>query len=327
MRIVLVSILCNAGMIALMILYTCCTYFCIFCYNSGYYRLVLGLYLFLHSYKATIIIHRSGYFEDFLQHYSKFRVPDRTVLLQYIPKLLEREVESVREAVGDDCIGIMLDGMTRLGELFVIIIRFVTDDLALVQKLISIRTMAKSLNAKQMAAEMVNELTAQLNITGPDLGRLVCATHDRASVNQAAIREMVWYFHSISSLCASVWAWMHCRVCVCMCVCVCAWARALNNSNVNARTSSRHSHTCAICARSLLRFSYRKRPNLRQRGVLICPALRTSSTRLERSFSLPQCCHSSIKCAPSFPSALRQAASGNHRRIVHSPATLTHAGA
>lgn len=81
--------------------------------------------------------------------------------------------------------------MTRLGELFVIIVRFVGEDLGIKQRVLSLRTIAKSLNSKQMAGEIVNELSRQLRISGEELDRIVCATHDRASVNSAAIRELV----------------------------------------------------------------------------------------------------------------------------------------
>jgi hypothetical protein len=138
-----------------------------------------------------LLLHRIKYFADFLHHYAHYRLPSRTTMAEYIPLILQREVVAVREAVGDDYISIMLDGMTRLGELFVILVRFVTVDLQLVQKIISIRTMEKTLNAKQMAGEMVNELTTQLGITGPSLRRLVCASHDRCNTNKAALRELV----------------------------------------------------------------------------------------------------------------------------------------
>lgn len=159
---------------------------------------------------------RSANFEDFISQYTDHRLPSRQTLAALIPKILEREQDSVRAAVGDDNISLMLDGMTRLGELFVIIIRHVNDNLEMSQKLLSLRTMAKTLNHMQMAGEVFNELTLRLDITGPALSRLVCISHDRAAVNRAAVRHMVctlaaWNaggmgMHQYSLHCRGIWS-------------------------------------------------------------------------------------------------------------------------
>ena len=117
--------------------------------------------------------------------------PSRTTLQEYFPALLRREEKEVRRLLGTCPVTIIFDGMTRQGELFVIVIRFVTDKLEIEQKLVTLKTLEKSLTALQMAAEISHELRTQLMLQRDDLERLVCAVHDRAAVNILAIKLLV----------------------------------------------------------------------------------------------------------------------------------------
>lgn len=135
---------------------------------------------------------------------SKLKQPSRTLLQEYYPALLRREEKEVRRLLGDAPITIIFDGMTRQGELFVIVIRFVTDRLEMVQKLVALKTLEKSLTAVQMAAEITHELRTQLMLDRQHLKRLVCAVHDRAAVNMLAIKILVGAYNCLACTCLTL---------------------------------------------------------------------------------------------------------------------------
>jgi hypothetical protein len=87
---------------------------------------------------------------------------------------------------------IFFDGATRRGELIVIVYRAILDDLTVIQRLFSLRTELKSVNADVLAGIVQLEIAEVLGVTADDFHRLVCATHDSASVNRAAMRQLVY---------------------------------------------------------------------------------------------------------------------------------------
>ena len=82
-------------------------------------------------------------------------------------------------------VSIVFDGTTRLGEAMVILIRYVADDWSLVQRVIQVRLLAKSMTGNENARELISTLSTNYSISSDCV---LAAMRDRASVNNVAIR-------------------------------------------------------------------------------------------------------------------------------------------
>ena len=83
---------------------------------------------------------------------------------------------------------VIFDGSTRLGEALAIIIRFV-DQWHIQQRLVKLETLAKSLNAEQLAQRLIQCLAVNYAIQP---NQLLAAMKDGAAVNEAALRQVLF---------------------------------------------------------------------------------------------------------------------------------------
>ena len=81
-------------------------------------------------------------------------------------------------------VSVIFDGTCRLGEALVIILRFVTRDWSIEQRLIRVQLLAKSLSGEEIARELITVLQVQYGVSA---GTLLAAMHDRASTNTLAM--------------------------------------------------------------------------------------------------------------------------------------------
>ena len=79
---------------------------------------------------------------------------------------------------------VIFDGTSCLGEALAIIVRFVTGDWRIEQRLIRMRLLAKSLSGGEIARELISVLQA---LYGISVGGLLAVMHDRASNNTVAM--------------------------------------------------------------------------------------------------------------------------------------------
>ena len=79
---------------------------------------------------------------------------------------------------------VIFDGTSHLGEALAIIVRFVTGDWRIEQRLIRMQLLAKSLTGEEIARELISVLQALYEIS---VGGLLAAMHDRASNNTVAM--------------------------------------------------------------------------------------------------------------------------------------------
>ena len=89
---------------------------------------------------------------------------------------------------------VIFDGTTRYGEAMAIIVRFVDTEFHVQQRLLRMQLLAKSLNGKELARELISCLSTTFSIQSD---RLVGSIHDRASVNTAAMAILKVVFPSI----------------------------------------------------------------------------------------------------------------------------------
>lgn len=77
----------------------------------------------------------------------------------------------------------MFDGSSRLGEVLANVVRFISD-WNIEQRLIRLEFLQESLNAKELARQLLSTLSVTLGI---ESDKLIAVMHDQASVNLAAI--------------------------------------------------------------------------------------------------------------------------------------------
>ena len=116
---------------------------------------------------------------------SVFSLSDRHFMSDHIPFILKEEEEFNRRELAGKCISVILDGTTHLGEAMAVVVRFVSSDWTVEQRLIKLQMLAKNMKGEEVARELIHILATE-NAIAPS--HLVAAMHDRASVNDAAMR-------------------------------------------------------------------------------------------------------------------------------------------
>ncbi len=131
-------------------------------------------------------------FRELLEE-NAFRLVDKRYLLDLIPFILKEEQAYVRQEIADKPVSVIFDGTSRLGEVMVMVLRFVSD-WKIVQRLVRVEFLAKSMSGEEVAHELVNVLPIKL---GRSSELLVAAMRDRASVNNVALRTQSVIYPSL----------------------------------------------------------------------------------------------------------------------------------
>ena len=130
----------------------------------------------------------------------KFRPTSQTRLRKLIPTILEQGQQRLASEIKGHAISVVFDVTTRLGEAIAIIVRFLDNEWCVQQRLIRLRTVAKAVNAPQLA-QVINDCLATQFQYPAEL--LVAMMRDGASVNMAAIRALsVFYPNVLDVVCA-----------------------------------------------------------------------------------------------------------------------------
>ena len=122
---------------------------------------------------------------------------DISHLRQHISFILKQETEQLKEEIATRDLGLIFDGSTRLGEAIVIIVRFVSDNWSIVQRLIRRGICAKSVNAQDLAHVLNDCLSVDYQVRG---NSLLATIKDGASVNQAALNHIKFVFPKMLSV-------------------------------------------------------------------------------------------------------------------------------
>ena len=91
----------------------------------------------------------------------------------------------LKRELTDKFVSVTFDGTTRLGEAMSVVVRFVSNEWTLEQRLVKLQMLAKSMKGEEVAREIIHILATEYAI---DPSHLVAAMHDRASVNDAAMK-------------------------------------------------------------------------------------------------------------------------------------------
>ena len=135
--------------------------------------------------RAGVPFEKLEYFRELLEE-NAFRLVDKRYLLDLVPFILKEEQACIRQEIADKPVSVIFDGTSRLGEVMVVVLRFV-QDWKIVQRLVRVEFLAKNMTGEEVARELINVLSIKLGIGSE---HLVAAMRDRASVNNVALRTL-----------------------------------------------------------------------------------------------------------------------------------------
>ena len=120
--------------------------------------------------------------------------------MDLVPFILQEECSRTRKEVSGKLVSIIFDGTTRLGEVLVLILHYV-QDWEVKQRLVRVDFLQKSLNAEELARQIISALSVTLSV---ESNNLVAIMRDGASVNGAAMRILkIMYPKALDVRCVS----------------------------------------------------------------------------------------------------------------------------
>ena len=136
--------------------------------------------------RAAVPLSKLDCFRDLLEE-NAYRLSDRRHMSDLVPFILKEEQCRIRKEIADKHVAVIFDGTTRLGEALAIVLRFVSDDWTLEQRLVRMQLLAKSLKGEEIARELIHVLSTDYSIGSSSL---LAAMRDRASSNGVAMRTL-----------------------------------------------------------------------------------------------------------------------------------------
>lgn len=136
--------------------------------------------------RAAIPLNKVDTFRDLLEE-TAFRLTDRRHMADYVPFILQEEQARIRQEVQNRHVSVIFDGTSRLGEALAIVLRFISDEFSVEQRLVRLQMLAKSMKGEEIARELISILSVTYGI-GPTF--LLAAMRDRASVNNVALTTL-----------------------------------------------------------------------------------------------------------------------------------------
>lgn len=115
---------------------------------------------------------------------SGIRLAGRRSLSNLILFIWQQEVDQIRQEISGKKLSVIFDGTTCNGEAMAIILRFVTDDWVIQQRLVQLQLLVKCLTGEEIARELISVLQVGYGIGSE---ALIGSMHDRASTNNVAM--------------------------------------------------------------------------------------------------------------------------------------------
>ena len=143
--------------------------------------------------KAGTPLNKLNCFRGILEE-NAFRLTDRSHMANLLPFILNEEQDRMKQEILGRDIAVIFDGTTRLGEAMVILIRYVADDWSLVQRMLQVRLLAKSMTGNEIARELISTLSTKYGVGS---SCLLAAMRDRASVNNVAVQVLQVVYPSL----------------------------------------------------------------------------------------------------------------------------------
>ena len=131
---------------------------------------------------------------------SRFRLTHSRHMMDLVPFVLQEECSRTRGEVVGKFISVIFDGTTRLGEVLVVVLRYI-QDWEVKQRLVRVDFLQKSMNAEELARQIISALSVTLSV---ECNNLIAVMRDGASVNAAAMRTVkIMYPEALDIRCIS----------------------------------------------------------------------------------------------------------------------------
>ena len=135
--------------------------------------------------KAGVPISKLNIFREILEA-GAFRLTDTSHMLDLVPFVLSEEMDTIKAKVNSKFVSIIFDGTTRLGEVLVVILRYIKD-WKINQRLVRLKFLQKSMTGEEIAREIIQILSVRMGV----FSHLIWATmRDSASVNNLAMNTI-----------------------------------------------------------------------------------------------------------------------------------------
>ena len=121
---------------------------------------------------------------------SGYRLCDKCSLFDVIPFIQKIERGAVAREIAGCNILIIFDDTCHSGEALCIVIRYITDDLSIEQRLVALKMLQESLTGEKIACELISTLSIQSTA-------LLACMRDRAATNNVALRTLKDVYPSI----------------------------------------------------------------------------------------------------------------------------------
>ena len=136
--------------------------------------------------RAGIPLSELDLFRDILEE-NAYRLCNRRHMSDLIPFVLQQEQAKIKEEIEGQNVAIIFDDTTRLGEALAIVLRVISGEFQVIQHLVSLQLLQKSLTGEEIARELITVLSVCYGIN-PTL--VLCAMRDGASTNNVAMRTL-----------------------------------------------------------------------------------------------------------------------------------------
>lgn len=134
------------------------------------YRETLPIEHQLYRFKVVECFLRAAVPLSKIQHFKKlleetgYHLTDRHHMSDMIPVILKQEKSRIQSEVCEQDVSIIFDGTSRLGEALAIVLRFVTCEWSIKQRLIKLQLLSKSLKGEEIARELIHTLSTEYRI-------------------------------------------------------------------------------------------------------------------------------------------------------------------
>ena len=135
--------------------------------------------------KAGVPLSKVDLFRDLLEEHG-YALTSSTNLKQLIPFIHQEELNRIKQEILNQP-SIIFDGTTDVFEVFVVVLRYLTDDWELKQCVGRLKLLAKTMTGEEIAQQIIAILSTEFGISS---NLIVTAMCDRASVNDVAMRTI-----------------------------------------------------------------------------------------------------------------------------------------
>jgi hypothetical protein len=104
-----------------------------------------------------------------------------------VPLILQQEQANIRQEILGRYVSVIFNGTSRLGEALAVVVRFISNEFTIEQRLVKLQMLAKSMKGEEIAREPISVLSATYGIGS---GFLLAAMRDGASVNNVALSTL-----------------------------------------------------------------------------------------------------------------------------------------